>query len=229
MALWAPMAGGSKAGKALWRRRLLAAGVVAGLHLAFLTVIVSDWARHRRPYRTDTIVLTIERPPQVKEAPQPPKDASRPAPPPPLAPQVAASPSSGVLTARPSPVPPTAEVAPLVAGAAVGPPATRPGGTLNLGCMTPNLPKRLREECDRERYVAALAKPADPRLKGIGPQKPVDRAAPKPPEPGWHFGFPLGLTYVYGPNDKHFLPGFGETKTTVFEPERVDFLPPPMK
>ena len=38
-----------------------------------------------------------------------------------------------------------------------------------------------------------------------------------------------GLKFQYGPNDKHFLPFQGDTKTTVFKRAEIHSLPSPMK
>jgi hypothetical protein len=213
---------------ARWRRRIVAAVAVVALHLGFFAILASDWARHMRPARQDTVVLTLERP-DAAEPPRPPVAAklkTTPAPPD----ETAASAYAALPAARTSS--PTEAMESFVAGG--GGPATgdRPGGVLNLGCLSPNLPKRLRDECDRERLLAGLDKPVQ-QLEGVGPPKPPRRGDMR--EPGFHRApappgtLGAGVKYVKSPNDKHLLPGFDDTKTTVFEPEEINFLPIPMK
>lgn len=210
---------------ALWRRRLLAGVLVAALHAGFFALIASDWARHLRPMRQDTVSLTLERsetPPPRPDEPEPAKTEPGPPPPPPPPIAQATGPTSQ-LSARPSA--PADGVEPLIAGNAGAPSGDRPG-PINMGCLTPNLPKRQRDECDRQRLVATLDKP-DPRLGNLKPTRPPGRGDPKPLTPGLHYTPPFGLKLVVSPNDKGFPPGMGDTKTTVFDPEEVTFLPTP--
>lgn len=220
---------GSKKRSALWRRRLLAAGVVGVFHLALFGVIVRDWALHRAPARIDAVEITLERP--MREQPKEVQRAAAERPPPPPPPPVLApAPQRVSPNVRSTPAPGEPAVPPLIAER--GGPTTeeRAGGALNLGCLTSNLPKRQREECDRKTTIAYMEQPTSKRKTYEPPLPRAQAEATKSAEPGVYWSlFPPGFKVKFSPNDKGFPPGMGDTKTTVFEPAEIHDLPTPMK
>lgn len=213
-----------------WRRRLLAAGVVAVFHVAIFGVVVRDWALHRAPLRIDAVEITLE--PPLREQPKEVQRAAAERPRPlPLPPPPALQAPQGVSPAvRSSPQPGEASTPPVVAGRGAPEGEERAGGALNLGCLTPNLPRKQREECERKATVAYLDQPSFKRKAYEPPAPAASVATAKSPEPGLHWSlFPPSLKLVVSPNDKGFPPGLGDTKTTVFEPAEIHDVPTPMR
>jgi len=132
-------------------------------------------------------------------------------------------------SAAPSPTPPVREAEAPATSRATQPGPDRPALKLGRpGCEGANAARPDRRQCwsapapgdrfaqtqqDRETYAALPPGAGEP-----------DKA---PPVPGWHYTPPFGLVYVYGPNDKHFLPGFGSSAKPVFKKEDLYNVPIP--
>jgi hypothetical protein len=104
-----------------------------------------------------------------------------------------------------------------------------PGGRLALGCLGADVSAiSVQAQADCLRALNSALSDLDPREAeqyAVLPPQPL--AGPPPPEPGWHFIFPVGFVYVYGPENKRFLPLPAEN-TKVFEPAEVYNIPEPV-
>ena len=189
--------------------------------------------RHAEPRPRDRTPITIAlirpepdvRPEQVQRPVRPvlPAPAALPtAQSPAMPPPAPSAPQPGPVAPAREPQATASAVAPQGKGdrpaLKLGPPGC-PGGpsthSQRNGCWTGAAPAdRFAEtQQSRETYAALPPGAGDP--------------AKAPPVPGWHYTPPFGLIYVYGPNDKHFLPGFGSSAKPVFEKEELYNVPVP--
>ena len=140
--------------------------------------------------------------------------------------------------ASPSPAPVAASPAAPAAPASSNPPAPASSGPaqvaeapvpLKLGCMatsTRGLTAEEKRDCWKTVQVPdGFRRPGD-NLENYAVLEPPGPPTGPPMEPGWHWMGPV-LIYVYGPEDKHFLPGQGSSVKHVFKPDEIYAVPKP--
>lgn len=215
------------------KARRLSLAIAGSLAINGLILTGLAWrAQQARTYAEVTVDVFLP-PLDLKPSPRLPPPPPEPEPPPPP-PEPPRAPAAGAPVAAPRAL---ATAPP--AGTPAGPQVAADAGVeaaevpLKLGCLGQRTDRRDR---GRGSCVDAVTTAAAAKANQLGPPPPDQQnyavlEPPGPPkgpplEPGWHWVGPA-LIYVYGPEDKHFLPGQGSSVKHLFKPDEIYAVPKP--